>query len=209
MIYFTSDTHFNHTNILKYEPKTRPFETIEEMNEVLISNWNNVVKEDDIVYVLGDFFMGALDSIEPIYNRLNGKVILIRGNHDTRNRLQIYEELGIEVKDIEYLNYKGRFFILCHFPIASEEFIKMVIRDNSEVVNLYGHIHSNAPKGYVDGTYHIGCDTNDLMPISIQQVWSECWPEEIMTPEIEAYKQAHEQECTCGGKCGENCKCKK
>ena len=209
MIYFTSDTHFNHTNILKYESETRPFETIEEMNEVLISNWNSVVKEDDIVYVLGDFFMGTLDSIEPIYNRLNGKVILIRGNHDTKNRLKIYEELGIEIKDIEYLNYKGRFFILCHFPIASEEFIKMVIRDNSEVVNLYGHIHSNAPKGYVNGTYHIGCDTNNLTPISIQQVWSECWPEEIMTPEIEAYKRAHEQECSCDGKCGENCKCKK
>ena len=82
MIYFTSDTHFNHTNILKYEPETRPFETIEEMNETLIANWNNVVKEEDTVYVLGDFFMGMLDAIEPIYNRLNGKVILIRGNHD-------------------------------------------------------------------------------------------------------------------------------
>ena len=208
MIYLTSDTHFNHANILKYEPITRPFETIEEMNETIISNWNKTVKEEDIVYVLGDFFMGKLDEIENIYNRLNGKIILIRGNHDTKNRLAYYEELGVEIKDIEYISYKGRFFILCHFPIASEEFMQMVRRDNSEVVVLYGHIHSNAPKGYVDGTYHIGADTNNLTPISLEQVWSECWPKEIMTPEIEAYKLAHEHECTCGGKCIK-CKCKK
>ena len=209
MIWFTSDTHFNHTNILKYESITRPFATIEEMNETIISNWNKVVAEDDTIYVLGDFFMGMLDGIEPIYKRLNGKIILIRGNHDTKGRIEIYKSLGIEVKDIEYISYKGRFFILCHFPIASEEFMNMVRKDNSEVVCLYGHIHSNAAKGYVDGTYHIGMDTNDLTPISLEQVWSECWPEEIMTPEIEAYKLTHSHECTCDGKCGENCKCKK
>lgn len=209
MIYLTSDTHFNHANILKYEPNTRPFATIEEMNEVIISNWNSVVKEEDTVYVLGDFFMGLLTDIEPIFNRLNGKVILVRGNHDTNNRLEYYRNLGIEIKDIEYIQYKGRFFILCHFPNESEEFIKMITRDNSEVVWLYGHIHSNAPKGYVNGTYHIGMDTNNLTPISLQQIWEESWPEEIMTPDIEAYKQEHEHDCDCNGKCGENCKCKK
>lgn len=208
-IWLTSDTHFNHTNILKYEPETRPFETVEEMNETIISNWNKVVAKEDTVYVLGDFFMGKLDEIVSIYKRLNGKIILIRGNHDTKNRIQIYKELGIEIKDIEYISYKGRFFILCHFPIASEEFMYMVRNDNSEVVSLYGHVHSNAPKGYVDGTYHIGMDTNDLTPISLEQVWSECWPEEIMTPAIQEYKQAHEQqECDCGCAC-EVCKCKK
>ena len=208
-IWITSDTHFNHTNILKYESETRPFGTVEEMNEIIISNWNDVVAKEDTVYVLGDFFMGKLDEIVPIYERLNGKIILIRGNHDTKNRIEIYKELGIEVKDIEYISYKGRFFILCHFPIASEEFMYMVRNDNSEVVSLYGHVHSNAPKGYVDGTYHIGMDTNNLTPISLEQVWSECWPEEIMTPAIQEYKQAHEQqECDCGCAC-EVCKCKK
>lgn len=190
MIYFTSDCHFNHNNILKYEPETRPFNTIEEMNETIISNWNNVVKPEDTVYVLGDMFMGALDAIEPIFNRLNGTVKIIRGNHDTRNRLAEYERLGIEVKDIDYFVYKGRFFILCHFPMTNEEFIRMIVQDNSEVVFLYGHIHSNAPKGYVDGTYHVGADTNNLTPISIEQIWSECWPKEQMTPEVKAYKAA-------------------
>lgn len=193
-IWVTSDLHFNHLNILKYEPISRPFETVEEMNEVLIKNWNDRVGADDTVYVLGDFFMGQLTSIKEIFDRLNGKVILIRGNHDTKNRLAVYEEWGIEVKDIEYLPYKGRYFVMCHFPIASKEFIDMVRRDNSEVIILYGHVHSNAPKGYVDGTYHIGVDTNDLAPVNIHQIWEESWPKEIMTPEIEEYKEAHKND---------------
>lgn len=192
MIWVTSDLHFNHLNILKYEPESRPFVSIDEMNEVLISRWNQVVKPHDTVYVLGDLAMGRIEDSRACIERLNGKIILIRGNHDTKPRLEMYKELGIEVHDIFYLPYKGRWFIMCHFPIASEEFIKMVIQDNSEVVNLYGHVHHNAPKGYVNGTYHVGVDTNDLRPISIQQIWDECWPEEQMKqPEVKAYHDAH------------------
>lgn len=194
MIYVCSDTHFNHANILKYEPTSRPFETVEEMNNTIIKNWNSVVTEEDTVYVCGDMFMGPLDKINEILDQLNGKIILVRGNHDTKNRLEYFKEYGIEVKDIDYISYKGRFFILCHFPIASEEFINMVRKDNSEVVVLYGHVHSNAPTGYVDGTYHIGMDTNNLTPISLEQIWQECWPEEIMTPEVKKYKEEHEGE---------------
>lgn len=191
MIYFTSDLHFNHSNILAYEPITRPFATIDEMNETLIANWNSVVKSEDTVYVLGDFAMGPASDVHKLVSRLNGTIKLVRGNHDTPAKLKIYKEMGIEIKDIEYLTYKGRFFILCHFPIASEEFMQMVVNDNSEVINVYGHVHSNAQKGFYKGTYHIGVDTNNLTPISIEQVWNESWPEEMMTPEVVAYKEAH------------------
>lgn len=191
MIYFTSDLHFNHSNILAYEPITRPFATIDEMNETLIANWNSVVKQEDTVYVLGDFAMGPAADVRGLVSRLNGTIKLVRGNHDTPAKLKIYQEMGIEIKDIEYLTYKGRFFILCHFPIASEEFVQMVVNDNSEVINVYGHVHSNAQKGFYKGTYHIGVDTNNLTPISIEQVWNESWPEEMMTPEVVAYKEAH------------------
>ena len=196
MIWLTSDCHFNHKNIIPYEPESRPFNSIQEMNEIIISNWNSVVKETDEVWVLGDFFMGMLTEIEPILKRLNGKIHLVRGNHDQKNRIKIYEENGIDIHDIAYLQYKGRYFILCHFPNESEEFVRMVVEDNSEVVWLYGHVHSKAPKGYVNGTYHVGVDTNNLTPISIQQIWEECWPKEIMTPEVVAYKEAHSQEVT-------------
>ena len=174
MIYLTSDLHFTHMNILKYEPESRPFSSIEEMNETIIQNWNEVVTANDTVYVLGDMAMGMIEDAIPLIKRLNGKIILIRGNHDTKKRLEAFKEIGIEVYDIFYLPYKGKYFIMCHFPIASKEFIDMVRYDNSEVVNLYGHLHHNAPKGYVDGTYHVGLDTNNLKPISIDKIWEEC-----------------------------------
>lgn len=191
MIYFTSDSHLFHKRIIEYEPITRPFSSVEEMNETIISNWNKVVKSEDEIFVLGDFIMGELKNVESTLKRLNGKITLVRGNHDTSSKLAEYKRLGIEVKDIAYIPYKGRFFICCHFPITNEEFIRMVVEDNSEVVFLYGHTHSNSPKGYVNGTYHIGADTNNLTPISIEQIWNECWPEEMMTKEIEEYKIIH------------------
>ena len=194
MIWFTSDQHFCHANILKYETETRPFASIQEMNEVLIQRWNEKVAPEDTVYVLGDLSMGEVNVAIEYIKRLNGKIILIRGNHDTPKRIEAYKAIGIEVHDIFYLPYKGRFFILCHFPIASEEFMRMVVQDNSEVVNLYGHVHHNAPKGYVNGIYHVGADTNDLTPISIEQVWKECWTDKQMKiPEVKAYHDTHEK----------------
>lgn len=193
-IWMISDLHFNHLNMLKFEPESRPFNTVEEMNETLIKNWNDRVSEEDRVYVVGDFFMGRFDEIPPILQRLKGKITLIRGNHDTPNRIELYKEWGIEVKDIEYLTYKGRFFILCHFPIASPEFIEMVCKDNSEVVCLYGHIHSKAPIGYVNGTYHVGVDTNGLAPVSLHQIWEESWPTEDSDPVVKEYKEQHKND---------------
>ena len=192
MIWFTSDLHFNHNNILKYEPISRPFETVEEMNETLIKNWNDRVQPEDTVYVLGDLCMGKDTDIPAILERLTGRIVLIRGNHDQSKRRKIYEKHGIEIRYISYLPYKGRFFVMCHFPIASEEFMEMVRKDNSEVIMLYGHIHSNAPKGYKDGTFHVGVDTNDLRPVSIEEIWQQSWPEEMMTPFVKEYKEKFE-----------------
>ena len=179
-IFLTSDCHFNHQNIIVYEKDSRPFNTVEEMNEKIIENWNSVVSNDDEVYVLGDFFMGKIEDIEPILTRLNRKQIyLIRGNHDTSNRIKIYENHGIIVKDIAYLNYKGKFLILCHFPIASNEFVEMVRTNHqTDTVVCYGHIHSQAPHGYSDGTYHVGVDTNDLTPVLIDDLINNCWKTE-------------------------------
>ena len=197
MIWFTSDLHFNHTNILKYEPVSRPFETVEEMNEVLIENWNRHVDEDDTIYVLGDLCMGKDTDIPAILERLNGHIILIRGNHDGSKRRKIYEKHGIEIKDIAYLPYKGRYFVMCHFPIASEEFLEMVRVDNSEVIMLYGHIHSNAKKGYVDGTFHVGVDTNELRPVSIEEIWQQSWPnaESFVLDYKKKYEDGKQHEC--------------
>ena len=77
MIYFISDTHFYHSNIIKY--CDRSFNNINEMNETIINNWNNIVTKQDTVYHLGDFCLSSDDEIKNVFNKLNGNIILIRG----------------------------------------------------------------------------------------------------------------------------------
>lgn len=78
--FFTSDLHLGHQNIIKY--CSRPFGSVEEMNETLISNYNEMVSESDWVYFLGDICMGKIAETLPLVSRLNGKKVLIAGNHD-------------------------------------------------------------------------------------------------------------------------------
>lgn len=172
MIWLTSDQHFNNENIIKYESVSRPFSSVEEMNETLIKNWNSKIKPGDEVYVLGDFIMGqGVESIPKILNRLNGKITLVRGNHDSPAKIKKYKECGIEVKDIDYITYKGITFILCHYPIVNEEFAILMTKSNPlNVFCLYGHLHSHAPLGIKNNSYHIGVDTNNLYPVSIEEI---------------------------------------
>ena len=88
MIWFTSDTHFYHSNIIGF--CKRPFKNVEDMNETLIENWNRVVGQDDIVFHLGDFCLGGSAEWTKILDRLNGKIYLIMGNHDLKNIRQGY-----------------------------------------------------------------------------------------------------------------------
>ena len=89
-VFFTSDTHFNHTNIIQY--CQRPFKSTDEMNEAIIDNWNSVVGEEDTVFHLGDFCLGSSAEWNKILNRLNGKIYLILGNHDLKNIRQGFIE---------------------------------------------------------------------------------------------------------------------
>ena len=79
-IYFTSDTHFNHSNIIKY--CDRPFKDVNHMNHFIINLWNRVVTPEDRVYHIGDFAMGNKSHWERFCRALNGHKILVRGNHD-------------------------------------------------------------------------------------------------------------------------------
>lgn len=103
-VYFTSDTHFNHANIIGF--CSRPFKNVNEMNETLIANWNRVVGVDDIVFHLGDFCLGGSAEWTNVLNRLNGKIYLIVGNHDMKNLRQSYYDRFEEIvmqKHIERL----------------------------------------------------------------------------------------------------------
>lgn len=172
-IWLTSDCHFNHNNIIKYEPITRPFSDIKDMNETIVRNWNNTVVDEDTVYVLGDFCMGGIDTIMEYVPRLAGQSItLIRGNHDTDKRIAIYESLGIEVVDFKQIEYKGILFCMSHYPMWNEEMSKSITKNGKRaMIWCYGHVHSAAPIGYHNGSFHVGVDTNNLIPVNIEDIY--------------------------------------
>ena len=168
-VFFTSDTHFGHANIIRF--CKRPFENVEEMNEVLIENWNKVVSDDDTVFHLGDF--GGSNVWKEIIPRLKGHINLIIGNHDRKNLRQGYmslfnmvvPQLQIEIEDTSiYLN---------HYPFLCYG------GSYRGVWQLFGHVHSGPGADGLDISrlrvllptqYDVGVDNNNFTPISYKEV---------------------------------------
>lgn len=168
MDFIISDLHFNSENIIHY--CNRPFLNAEDAREQMIDNWNNAVKEGDTVYVLGDFIMGPPETVPAILKRLNGKIILVRGNHDTKRKLAIYAQYPEKVRvcDICYLSTGGLFFVMCHFPITDEAFLDMVVQDNSEVVVCHGHVHDKEPFfNQTNHTFNVSADVINFTPMPL------------------------------------------
>ena len=133
-IFYIADTHFNHTGILSFD--NRPFFTVEDMDEAIISRWNDAVSIYDKVYILGDLSWHGMEKTIEILWRLHGKKILIRGNHDKcndRKFLSMFET----VKDYMEIKDGDRDVILCHYPIP---FFK---NHYYGWYHLYGHVHSS------------------------------------------------------------------
>ena len=165
--YIISDTHFNHANIIKY--CNRPFGNVEEMNDTIISNWNNIVKKDDIVYHLGDFFLGSKFDLKKIVQKLNGKIYLIRGNHD-RLTVKSYEECGIIVLKNAPIILDNHKVLLSHRPLLDS-----MIKD--EYINIHGHIHEKKIEDIYDNNLfdknkhiNISCDVLNFKPILLKKV---------------------------------------
>ena len=154
-IWFSSDHHFNHINILKYE--NRPFSSIEEHDSALIENWNKNVKNTDIVFYAGDIYLGNnKDYLRKILYSLNGKIYYVFGNHDTLVRKDIltqerfkthgdYLEISINKKyNITISHYAMKVWNKRHYGSWS----------------LYGHSHGN-----------LGEDDSRSMDIGIDAVY--------------------------------------
>lgn len=172
MIYFTSDLHLNHKNILIYESTSRPFNTIEEMNQIIIDNINKIVKADDTLFILGDIFMGTRDKAYGWLEQIKCRnVTVVLGNHDSNKwKQEYYRSLGWSVADCTIVEHNCFRFFCYHYPI--EETGQQLY--TKQDIYLYGHLHSYAPKGLqYDNTYHIGLDTNNLYPVSIKQILKE------------------------------------
>lgn len=129
-VYFISDLHLNHKNILNFAGDYRDGDCMVEHDHILISKWNAVINKKDLVFVLGDVVMGKPDNLD-ILSELNGRKILIRGNHDNRFTTKEYLEHFEEIYGL--YNYKG--YWLSHCPIHPAE-----LRGKR---NIHGHVHHN------------------------------------------------------------------
>lgn len=144
-IWFVSDTHFNHGNILKFRTKypdgdlVRPgFLDVQHMNETMIENWNSVVKPNDIVYHLGDVAFGNVTDMENILNRLNGKKRLILGNHDKFDIL-VYRRHFKKIGSWRSFGEFEKKFVACHYPLHADSFIYR--SGGLDGFCVHGHIH--------------------------------------------------------------------
>lgn len=185
-LFFTSDTHYGHTNICRATTRwtdadsvTRDFKSLDHMNDTIVNNINEVVGENDILIHLGDFSFGGFDNISEFRNRIICKNIhLVLGNHDhhiERNKDNI-QRLFTSVN--HYINLdlrrpspfkKGEMdkfkFVLMHFPIASWDGM------NDGVMHLHGHVH--LPKHLRIGngrSLDVGVDGNDMKPLVLGEV---------------------------------------
>ena len=136
--FFISDTHFCHSNIIDY--CNRPFQSVKEMNEKMIKNWNSTVKDTDRIFCLGDFCLGSKKQISDFIARLNGKKILLLGNHD-HYKENFYLEAGFVFVSRYPIIYND--FILSHVPLP------FAIKNN--LFNIHGHIHQKNELSFEKG----------------------------------------------------------
>jgi len=193
MIHFSSDHHFWHSNVIRY--CSRPFTSVEEMNEMMVLAWNMNVHPDDTVYVIGDFSL-AFRAVETFPQRLLGKKILVPGNHDfchsyhkksrtPENRekwLQKYRDHGFEIlPEQTTLDLPGIGVVnMCHHPYAGpyelenggDKYAKWRPVDDGKIL-LCGHVHEKwktrrSPKGTL--MINVGVDVHGMAPVSLDSL---------------------------------------
>ncbi len=187
MDYFTSDLHINHANILTLGH--RPFKDLPEMHETLISNWNGRVTSSDVVYVLGDLALGNIKDLEPIVNRLNGTIVLVKGNHDRspRKLMEACPSIKLMYNYLhmtKYIGDKGYRVFMRHHPPSDPKTWETNWRADTF---LCGHVHSSWSKR--SSVINVGVDVRGYTPATFEEL--------IRTPPI-AEKPREDQCRVCG-----------
>ena len=176
-IFFTSDTHFGHKNILNF--CERPFKDTDEMDEAIITNWNNKVGKDDIVFHLGDFAFASNKRWQELICKLNGKIYLILGNHDiTRWPGSYTMELFDRVENQMMLKIDNKYKVyLNHFPFLCYDGVYRNPQDCT--IQLHGHVHERIGdvgndkdrlKYRFPYQYDVGVDNNNFTPVSWEEI---------------------------------------
>lgn len=171
-VWFTSDTHFYHENILRY--CSRPFKDISDMNEALIRRWNETVPPEGFVFHLGDFAFGGSKEWNEVISRLNGRIYLILGNHDMKQIKQGVMGRFEHVTQQMTIRVGGQTVVLNHNPFLAYG------GAYRNVWQLFGHVHSGplSKQGKDIGRlaylfprqYDVGVDNNGFRPVSFAEV---------------------------------------
>lgn len=169
-IFVTSDTHFGHNQEFLYGK--RGFRSADEMNRELVYRWNQSVREEDVVYHLGDVYLSGDENAEWL-RQVNGHVRLIRGNHDTDQKVKRLLNSGAIESAVwaDTLSYAHKQFYLGHFPtiIGDPNALEKGLRHR--MLDLYGHTHQTTSfwndRPFL---YHVGVDSHDLAPVLLDQV---------------------------------------
>lgn len=168
MNYYVADLHLGHENIIKLSK--RPFSSVKEMDEFIINSWNQVVTDNDDVYILGDISFKA-QNVDKYLNRLKGKKHLIAGNHDSR----ILKDRSLRKYFVEITNMKtiidGNYrIVLCHYPLVEWDGYYR------ETYHFYGHIHNNfhnATTQYISSiknAFNVGVDVIGFRPKTAKEI---------------------------------------
>jgi len=163
--FWTADHHFNHKNIIEYT--NRPFIDLTEMHRIFITNWNKVVQTTDLVYYLGDFSFGGKQTIRKVREQLNGKIILIKGNHDRINnsncgtfeKVYRYQRQPVIIRN----KRTGYMIAMSHCKQKSYKL------DDNVDLRLHGHSHGEG-NGY-HNTFDVGIDNcPNFAPVTLEQI---------------------------------------
>lgn len=175
-IFFTSDSHFHHENIMKY--CNRPFSSIEEHDKTLIDKWNEKVGPDDVIFHLGDFAFASEHYIKRVLEQLNGKKYLVFGNHDWRRMTKsICEQYFEDVSQQMVIRIDEQLIYLNHFPFLC---FSGSWKGLDASWQIFGHVHSgpnnktgldNDRLQYLFPTqFDCGVDHNNFYPYSFEEI---------------------------------------
>ena len=152
MRYYIADCHFYHRNLLT-EMDNRGYESVEQMNEVMIEKWNKKVHAHDEVIILGDLSLGSGQETNQLLRRLKGKLYLIRGNHDDRylKDKDFDASRFVWIKDYAEIHDNKRKIVLMHYPIFCYNGQFRRGADGTPLTYmLHGHIHKSEDQVLID-----------------------------------------------------------
>lgn len=157
--FVVSDHHFNHSNIIEY--CNRPFETKSDMNSYMIERWNNVVGQDDVVLHIGDVAFGSKSNVpEKFLNKLNGRKIVILGNHDDSINQSTFPYPTFEST---ICRYKGYRFWCTHRPEDVPEYWTEWV--------IHGHSHNNKPLiDYQKNRLNVSVENIEYTPVPLGEL---------------------------------------